>query len=77
MLNEFGGILEVSSNVLHQSGLLLLTQHLAPECTHLREVVLICCVEALCINTCLKKTEIDADGGGGGGGGGGREGGGG
>ena len=54
MLNEFGGILEVSSNVLYQSGLLLFTQHLAPECTHLREVVVIGCVVALCITSCLK-----------------------
>ena len=54
MLNEFSGILEVSSNVLHQSGLLLLTQDLAPECTHLREVVVIGRVVALCITSCLK-----------------------
>ena len=55
MLNEFSGILEMSSNVLHQSGLLLFTQHLAPECTHLREVVIVCSVVALCITSCLKK----------------------
>ena len=69
-LNKFSGIFEVSSNVLHQSSLSLLTQYLAPECTHLREVVVICCVEALCITSYLKEGGGGVGGGGGGGGGG-------
>ena len=53
LLNKLCGILEVSSNVLYQPGLLLLTQHLAPKCAHLGEVVVISCVVTLHITSHL------------------------